>query len=188
VDRPLAALLERTLGEQLAAPVAQRHDETEIRIRPGDVPDVLRALHDNPELRFEYLSDLCGVDTGTSFQVVYHLWSDVTPDWVRVIAEGIPRDEPRVPSVTFLWKGAEWPEREAYDMFGITFEGNRDMRRLYMPDDFLGHPLRKDFHLPDDAARSPGGGVRAMERTGDPSDAVAATARRGSGRPEEAGR
>ena len=89
-------------------------------------------------------------------------------DWLRVIADGLSRDDPRVPSVTFLWKGAEWMEREAYDMFGITFEGNRDLRRIYMPPDYQSFPLRKDFYLPDDAARSPGGGVRPMERTHDP--------------------
>ena len=98
-------------------------------------------------------------------QVVYHLWSDDDADWLRVIADGLSRDDPRVPSVTFLWKGAEWMEREAYDMFGITFEGNRDLRRIYMPPDYTSFPLRKDFYLPDDAARSPGGGVRHMERT-----------------------
>ena len=89
-------------------------------------------------------------------QVVYHLWSETTPDWLRVIADGLSREDPRVPSVTFLWKGAEWMEREAYDMFGITFEGNRDLRRIYMPPDYQSFPLRKDFYLPDDAARSPG--------------------------------
>jgi NADH:ubiquinone oxidoreductase subunit C len=103
-------------------------------------------------------------------QVVYHLWSDTTPDWLRVTADGLSRDDPRVPSVTFLWKGAEWMEREAYDMFGITFEGNRDLRRIYMPPDYQSFPLRKDFYLPDDAARSPGAGVRHMERTHAPSN------------------
>ncbi len=68
-----------------------------------------------------------------------------------------------MPSITFLWKGAEWAEREAYDMFGIIFEGNRDLRRIYMPPDYMGFPLRKDFPLADDAARSPGGGMRHME-------------------------
>ena len=98
-------------------------------------------------------------------QVVYHLWSATTPDWLRVIADGMPRDDPRVPSLTSLWPGAEWMEREAYDMFGIIFEGNRDLRRIYMPPDYTSFPLRKDFYLPDDAARSPGGGVRHMEQT-----------------------
>ena len=168
MDRALKGRLEARFGDQLAGPVRQRHDETEIRIRPGDVTQVLTALHDEPEFRFEFLADLCGVDTGEVMQVVYHLWSDTTPDWLRVIADGLSREDPRVPSATFLWKGAEWQEREAYDMFGITFEGNRDLRRIYMPPDYTSFPLRKDFFLPDDAARSPGAGVRPMERTHTP--------------------
>jgi NADH-quinone oxidoreductase subunit C len=180
VDLALRALLERKLGAWLTEPVGQRHDQTEIRVRPGDVPEVMRTVHDDPDLRFEYLADLCGVDTGTTFQVVYHLWSDATPDWLRIIAGGIPREEPRIPSLTFLWKGAEWMEREAYDMFGLVFEGNRDLRRIYMPDEFASFPLRKDFHLPDDMARSPGGGIRPMERAAAPRDADATTLRRTS--------
>ena len=178
MDRVFRARIERTFGDLLTGPVRQRHDETEMRIRPGDVPAVMRTLHDDPTLRFEYLGDLAGVDTGTDFQVVYHLWSVVTPDWLRVIADRIPRDLPRIPSITFLWKGAEWMEREAYDMFGLVFEGNRDLRRIYLPDDFVSFPLRKDFHLPDDASRSPGGGVRPMERASAPADAAGRTLRR----------
>jgi NADH-quinone oxidoreductase subunit C len=178
VDRALKLRLEGRFGEQLHGPVRQRHDETEIRIGPGDVVDVLRSLHDEPELVFAVLADLAGVDTGDSMQVVYHLWSGTTTDWLRVITEGLPRDDPRLPSVTFLWKGAEWMERETYDMFGIIFEGNRDLRRIYMPPDYTSFPLRKDFFLADDAARSPGAGVRHMERTHAPTDAAAGTVRR----------
>ena len=148
----------------MSGPVRQRHDQTEIRIRPGDVTDVLRTLHDSVDFRFEILADLAGVDTGREMQVVYHLWGEGTPDWLRVIVVGISRDDPRCPSATFLWTGAEWLEREAYDMFGIVFEGNRDLRRIFMPPDYTSFPLRKDFLLPDDAARSPGEGVRQMER------------------------
>lgn len=177
MDRHFRRLLEARFGPRLTGPIRQRHDQTEMRIAAADVPDVMRTLYDDPTLRFTFLSDLCGVDTGTYMQVVYHLWSDVTPDWLRVIADGLSRDEPRIPSITFLWKGAEWMEREAYDMFGITFEGNRDLRRIYMPPDYTSFPLRKDFHLPDDAARSPGGGVRHIEqphlpRNATPSNAI----------------
>ena len=168
MDPALRRRLEARFGERLLGPVRQRHDETEIRVAPADVPDLLRALHDDADFRFELLADLAGVDTGTAMQVVYHLWSTTTPDWLRVIAEGLSRDDPRVPSITFLWPGAEWMEREAYDMFGITFEGNRDLRRIYLPPEFTSFPLRKDFLLPDDAARSPGAGVRPMERAGAP--------------------
>jgi NADH-quinone oxidoreductase subunit C len=135
------------------------------------VPDVMRTLHDDQAFRFEFLADLAGVDTGAVMQVVYHLWSETTSDWLRVIADGLSRDDPRVPSITFLWKGAEWMEREAYDMFGITFEGNRDLRRIYMPPDYTSFPLRKDFYLPDDAARSAGGGVRHVEQSHTPLNA-----------------
>ena len=164
MDRRFRARLEARFGETLTGPVRQRHDQTEIRIRPGDLVQVMTALHDEPEFRFEFRADLCGVDTGTAMETVYHLWSDSTPDWLRVVVQGLSREDPRVPSLTFLWKGAEWMEREAYDMFGIVFEGNRDLRRIYMPHEYTSFPLRKDFRMPDDAARSPGAGVRHMER------------------------
>jgi NADH-quinone oxidoreductase subunit C len=171
MDRALRQRLEARFAGRLLRPVYQRHDETEIRVGPGDVPDILRTLHDDPSFRFEFLADLSGVDTGAVMQVVYHLWSETTPDWLRVIADGLSRDDPRCPSITFLWKGAEWMEREAYDMFGITFEGNRDLRRIYMPPDYTSFPLRKDFYLADDAARSPGAGVRHQEQTHAPRNA-----------------
>src|SRR5207249_10884978 len=116
-------------------------------------------------------ADLGGGDAGSVMQVVYHVGSDTSPDWIRVSADGLPRDDPRVASVTFLWKGAEWQEREAYDMFGIIFEGNRDLRRIYMPPDYTSLPLRKDFFLAYDASRSPAMGVRHMEQVHAPRNA-----------------
>ena len=172
MDRALARRLEARFRDALLGAARQRHDQTEIRIGAGAVQDTLRALHDEPEFAFTILADLAGVDTGKEMQVAYHLWSATTDDWLRVIVEGLSRDDPRIPSVTFLWPGAEWMEREAYDMFGITFEGNRDLRRIYMPPDYTSFPLRKDFYLPDDAARSPGAGVRHVERTHSPVDAT----------------
>ncbi len=172
MDRELRKRLEARFADRLTGPIRQRHDQTEIRIRPADMPEVMRTLHDDPELGFEILVDLAGVDTGDQMQVVYHLWSATTPDWLRVIAHDLPRDDPRAPTLTGLWPGAEWMERETYDMFGIIFEGNRDLRRIYMPPDYTSFPLRKDFYLADDAARSPGGGVRHMEQTGPPSQAT----------------
>ena len=178
MDRSLRARLEARFADRLTGPVRQRHDQTEIRVRPSDVIEVIRTLHDDPELEFVLLADLCGVDTGDHMQVVYHLWSARTPDWLRVIADGLPRDDPRVPTLTGLWPGAEWMERETYDMFGIIFEGNRDLRRIYMPPGYASFPLRKDFYLPDDAARSPGGGVRHLEQTHTPTQATDRVVRR----------
>ena len=174
-----ATRLEARFAERLTGPVRQRHDQTEIRIAPADVPEV----HARAPRRARPSTSSCSPTSpastpGTHMQVVYHLWSSTTPDWLRVIADGMPRDDPRVPSLTGLWPGAEWMEREAYDMFGIIFEGNRDLRRIYMPPDYTSFPLRKDFYLPDDAARSPGGGVRHMEQTHAPAagDASASSA------------
>jgi NADH-quinone oxidoreductase subunit C len=164
MDQTLKARLEARLEGYLRVPVYQRNDETEIRIDPGAVPDVLRIVHDALDLRFEILADLAGVDTGEVMQVVYHLWSPMSTDWLRIVADGISREDPRTPSATFMWQGAEWLEREAYDMYGIVFEGNRDLRRIFMPPEYTSFPLRKDFLLPDDSARSPGAGVRHMEQ------------------------
>jgi NADH:ubiquinone oxidoreductase subunit C len=179
-DTPQARRIGERLGEHLLLPPARFADTLELVISAGAVPEVMRVLHDDPALRYELLSDICGVDTGATMQVVYHLWSPLAAEWLRVIADGLSRDDPRVPSVTFLWPGAEWGEREAYDMLGIEFEGNRDLRRIYMPPDYLAFPLRKDFVLADDAARGPGEGIRHMERAHAPAEARASGALRSS--------
>ncbi len=178
MDRQLRKRLEARFADHLTGPVRQRHDETEIRIGTASLTEVMTALHDEPELAFGVLADLAGVDTGTHMQVAYHLWAATTPDWLRVVADGLPRDNPRIPTLTGLWPGAEWMERETYDMFGIIFEGNRDLRRIYMPPDYTSFPLRKDFLLPDDAARSPGGGVRHMEQPHAPAETTGRDVRR----------
>ncbi len=163
-------LLDDRLGDLLVVPAASMGDTIELVSQPGSLAAVMRVLREDGDLRFEVLADLCGVDTGVTMQVVYHLWSPLCSDWVRVIADGLSREDPRVPSITFLWPGAEWAEREAFDMFGIEFEGNRDLRRIYMPPDYLAFPLRKDFAMPDDASRGPGEGIRHMETPVAPGD------------------
>jgi NADH-quinone oxidoreductase subunit C len=170
VDTAIVRRVEEALSAHLLVPIAEQRDTLELVIGAASVPDVLRTLREDPGLRYEILADLSGVDTGQTMQVVYHLWSPLGSAWMRVIADGLSRDDPRVPSITFLWRGAEWAEREAYDMFGIVFEGNRDLRRIYMSPDYLGFPLRKDFLLADDASRSPGQGIRAMETPQPPAE------------------
>ncbi len=166
----MLATIDDRLGDRLVVPPAAMGDTVELVVRPRDLGDVMRTLRDDGDLRFELMADLCGVDTGVTMQVVYHLWSPLSPDWVRVIADGLSRDDPRVLSMVHLWPGAEWAEREAYDMFGIEFEGNRDLRRIYMPPDYLSFPLRKDFALADDASRGTGAGIRHQEQPLAPAD------------------
>jgi NADH-quinone oxidoreductase subunit C len=166
----MLARIDDRLGDRTVVPPEPMDDTIELVVRPAELIAVCRTLRDDPDLRFELMADLCGVDTGLTLQVVIHLWSPLSSDWVRVIADGLSRDDPRVPSVTGLWPGSEWAEREAYDMFGIEFEGNRDLRRIYMPPDYLAFPLRKDFAMPDDASRGPGEGIRHMEQPVAPAD------------------
>jgi NADH-quinone oxidoreductase subunit C len=162
--------LDDRLADHLVLPARAMGDTIELVTWPASLPLVMRSVREDGDLRFEVLADMCGVDTGLTMQVVYHLWSPLSSDWLRVIADGLSRDDPRVPSITFLWPGAEWAEREAYDMFGIEFEGNRDLRRIYMPPDYRAFPLRKDFALADDASRGPGEGIRHMETPFAPGD------------------
>jgi len=180
MDTRMLAVIDDRLAERLVVPAEIMGDTIELVVRPRDLAEVMAALRDDGDLRFELMADLCGVDTGRTMQVVYHLWSPLCSDWLRVIADGLSREDPRVPSMVHLWPGAEWAEREAYDMFGIEFEGNRDLRRIFMPPDYLSFPLRKDFFLADDASRSPGAGIRHIEQPVAPADVRAAPALRTS--------
>jgi NADH-quinone oxidoreductase subunit C len=103
-------------------------------------------LRDRAELKFEVLSDLTCVDLPkeNQLQVVYHLYS-YTHRHQIVLKVGLPREEPRVATVEGVWKAANWFEREAFDLFGVVFEDHSDLRRIMLPEDWVGHPLRKDY-------------------------------------------
>jgi len=130
--------------------------ELTIEVAAADYLAVMTSLRDEPDLGFEELMDLCGVDysthggggwSGRRFAVVSHLLS-VTHNWrlrVRVFAED---DEfPAVDSVTGVWKSVNWFEREAFDLYGIAFVGHDDLRRILTDYGFIGHPFRKDFPI-----------------------------------------
>ena len=130
--------------------------ELTIEVAAADYLTVMAALRDEPDLRFEEMIDLCGVDystygdgawSGRRFAVVSHLLS-IAHNWrlrVRVFAED---DEfPSVDSVTGVWTSVNWFEREAFDLFGIAFVGHDDLRRILTDYGFIGHPFRKDFPI-----------------------------------------
>ena len=148
----LQAAIATALGERAAVTVAL--GEVTLVLKAADYVAAMTILRDDPTLRFEQLIDLCGLDystygdgawQGPRFAAVTHLLS-VTNNWrlrVRVFA---PDDEmPIVPSVTAIWRAANWFEREAFDLFGILFEGHNDLRRILTDYGFIGHPFRKDF-------------------------------------------
>ena len=171
--RPLTApaaagALVRTLNERLGSDLRDLwtdEDTVEFSIDGARNVEVLTLLRDDPDLAFFMLADEAAVDYGVDahFEVVYHLFSWKHPAWVRVRAR-VDRADPRIPTITHLWEGAMFHEREMYDMMGIVFEGNRDLRRIYMSPDYRSFPQRKDFILPDDAADSSAHGVNPLER------------------------
>jgi NADH-quinone oxidoreductase subunit C len=114
------------------------------------IVDLCRLLRDDPALRFELCSSVSGVhyplDVGGELHVVYHLTSITHRRRIR-LEVGVPDASPDVPSVTSVYPTADWHERETYDMFGIVFTGRRSMTRILMPDDWPGHPQRKDYPL-----------------------------------------
>jgi len=122
-----------------------------IMIEPTLLPAVCRFLHDDPELQFDCLSNQSGVDykAKEQIEIVYHLYS--YPQRHRIVLKvDVLRDHPVLPTVEGVWKAANWLEREIYDLLGVTFEGHSDLRRLLMPEDWIGYPLRKDFVEPED--------------------------------------
>ena len=113
-------------------------------IQPEDLLEVFSYLKDT--LRLDHLANLSGVDRGEEFEVVYHLHSFSLADKLMITLK-TPRGAAKVPSAYPVYKTADWQEREVYDLMGITFDGHPNLERILLPDDFSGHPLRKDFKL-----------------------------------------
>jgi NADH-quinone oxidoreductase subunit C len=149
----LQAALEAALGDKIAKLVRDRGEVT-VTVKAADYLSVANSLRDDPTLAFEQLVDLCGLDLsawkdaphdGPRYQVVSHLLS-VAKNWRLRLKVTCPDDDlPLVASVNDVWASANWFEREAFDLYGILFEGHADLRRILTDYGFIGHPMRKDF-------------------------------------------
>jgi len=149
----LQSALEKVLGDRLKALVLDRGELT-ITVKAADYLAVAQQLRDEPALKFEQLIDVCGVDyasykdrpwDGPRFCVVSHLLS-VSHNWRLRLKVFCPDDDlPSVASLNEVWSSANWFEREAFDLYGILFEGHVDLRRILTDYGFIGHPFRKDF-------------------------------------------
>jgi NADH-quinone oxidoreductase subunit C/D len=140
--------LHQQFGSAILAQHAAHGDDTLV-VKREAWREVMRFLRDDPDLRYNFLMDLTAVDYLTMgrtprYEVVAHLYSLPHNQRVRLKAP-VPDDDPRIDSLMPVWEGANWFEREAYDMFGITFEGHPDLRRILLYQGFEGHPLRKDY-------------------------------------------
>jgi NADH-quinone oxidoreductase subunit C len=149
----LASALESALGNRIKRTV-RALDEITITVAASEYTAVMRTLHDDPSLAFEQLIDLCGMDysaykdlpnEGPRFGVVSHLLS-VSKNWRLRVRVMCPEDDvPMVDSINPIWNAANWFEREAFDLYGILFDGHVDLRRILTDYGFIGHPFRKDF-------------------------------------------
>jgi NADH-quinone oxidoreductase subunit C len=151
--------LGQAFGERIVA-LTEQHRELTLQVRADDYLAVARALRDRPELRFEQLIDLCGVDYSTyagrpqhhgagggRFAAVVHLLSQ-THNWrLRLRAFFADDAFPVLPSLCEVWPSVNWYEREAFDLYGMVFDGHPDLRRILTDYGFIGHPFRKDFPI-----------------------------------------
>jgi NADH-quinone oxidoreductase subunit C len=150
----LELALKNALGERAAISTAL--GEVTVVVKAADYLAAMQTLRDDASLRFEEMIDLCGVDylnygegtwDGLRFAVVVHLLS-IEHNWRVRVRVFCPDDEmPLVQSITGIWRNANWFEREAFDLFGILFEGHGDLRRILTDYGFIGHPFRKDFPI-----------------------------------------
>ena len=132
------------IGEQLPVAVVG-FDGSAILVKSESILEVCRFLNKTAGLDFDYLVNLTGVDYLDYLEVVYHLASLKHNHSLVLKTRCYDREQPTVPSVTTIWQGADFQEREAYDLLGILFEGHPNMKRIFLWEGFQGHPLRRDY-------------------------------------------
>lgn len=146
---PLAIALQRLNAEWIAS-TSEAFGETTVIVPREHIASVCSHLKTAPEAQFDFLADICGADRGVEeeprFEVNYHLFSTTKHHRLRLKVV-LTEDDAHVPTVTGVWRTANWHERETFDLFGIIFDGHPDLRRILLPDDWQGHALRKDFPL-----------------------------------------
>lgn len=133
----------RELLGKLAREVSVSDWHLVIEVRPGDLPEVALRLRDDETLSCKYISCIIGVDYVDWMEALYLLRSQAHSIPVRIRIR-LDREKPELPSVTYIWSGANWHEREAYDFFGIKFIGHPDLRRILTREDYDTHPMKKD--------------------------------------------
>ncbi len=141
--------LKSKFGETITDAKADGVVDPFVKVKAESMKEVALFLRDDADLQLDFLMCLSGIDLGKgNLGVVYNLASMEKKHKITIKVE-VPRDKAEVPSVESVWKTANWHEREAYDLVGITFTGHPDLRRILLPTDWEGHPLRKDYKVPE---------------------------------------
>jgi NADH-quinone oxidoreductase subunit C len=149
---PLATLRAALLNvnQEWITATSEAFGELTVIVRREHIAALCSHLKTAAETQFNFLADLCGVDRGVEeeprFEVNYHLFSITKHHRLRLKVV-LNEDDAHVPTVTGVWRTANWHERETFDLFGVIFDGHPDLRRILLPDDWQGHALRKDFPL-----------------------------------------
>jgi NADH/F420H2 dehydrogenase subunit C len=139
--------------EQLLPGVALTVEGAALFVDPKDLTAVGRCLKDNERFKLDYLANLTAVDYPPDrMDLVYHFYSMAHKHGPLTLKVRLPRATPAVASVTPIWRGAEFQERETYDLYGVVFDGHPDLRRILMWEGFAGHPMRKDYVVEDQDA------------------------------------
>lgn len=135
--------IKKALGDKVMKAWVQRERRLYIAVKGENILEVAKAVK---EMGFDHLSSISGVEYEDRMECVYHIWS-YSKGKLLTVRTLVPKDNPKIDSLTSIWKSADWHERETYDLMGMVFEGHPDLRRILTSDDFKGHPLRKDFEL-----------------------------------------
>lgn len=144
MTKPLAGQeVAKQIERQIPEAVLESN-ESWVVINPDSLLQVARFLQTTPGLEFDYLNCITGVDYLHYFEIVYHL-SSIQHNHSLVLKVRCSRENPQVPSVVSLWRGADFQEREIYDLLGVTFVGHPNLKRIFMWEGFQGHPLRRDY-------------------------------------------
>jgi len=140
--------LQRALGESVLS-VEEFRGQTSVTLDPGAIVNACQMLRDDPDLDFNFLAALTAVDYWPSeprFKIVYQLYSLANKEFIGLRAQ-LSNESPEISTIESIYPNANWHEREVFDMFGVTFKDHSDQRRIIMPYDWEGHPLRKDYPL-----------------------------------------
>lgn len=140
--------LQQKFGDAVVLVKADAAVDPFIVVTPQSVREIALYLREDAAMRFDYLMCLSGVDRKGTLEVVYHIAS-MTLKHKLVVKVSVPTDRPEIPSIESVWKTANWHEREAFDLFGIIFTDHPDLRRILLPYDWEGYPLRKDYETPE---------------------------------------
>ncbi len=148
----IAKMIEEKFAGQVLA-ITSYAGQVAVALKKDMIREVCRYVHDEPMLKMDHLADVTAVDyskypgdSGPRFEVVYNMISTEHRHRIRLKVR-VPEEDPRVDTVSQVWHTANWHERETYDLMGIRFDGHPDLRRILLPEDWEGHPLRKEYPL-----------------------------------------